>query len=119
MPTQTKTNSAPSSASATSSVNEAARALRASSSSRPGSWIGTSPRAQRLDPLRDDVADDDVVAELGEARARDEPDVAGAEDRDPRHARRLAYRRGSGFRPLAIAIIVSFESESSSVFTTQ
>ena len=41
--------------------------------------------AQRLDPFRDDVSDDDVVAELGEAGPRDEADPACAEDAD--HAR--------------------------------
>ena len=35
---------------------------------------------QRVDPLGDDVADDHRVAELGEAGAGDEADVAGAED---------------------------------------
>ena len=60
------------------------------------------------------------MPELGEARARDEADPAGAEDAD------LAHRGAKptctvvrGLRPLAIASIVSFESESSSVFTTQ
>ncbi len=71
--------------------------------------------AKRVDLLRDDVADDDVVPELGEAGARDEPDVAGAEDRDTHGYLPLA----SGFRPLAIASIVSFERRSSSVLTTQ
>jgi hypothetical protein len=40
---------------------------------------------QRVDLLRDDIADDDVMAELGEARTGDEADVSGAEDRDPGH----------------------------------
>ena len=44
-------------------------------------------RAQLLDPLGDDVADDDVVPELGEARAGDETDVAGAEDSHSAHGR--------------------------------
>ena len=43
--------------------------------------------AELLDPLGDDVADDDVVAELGEARTGDEADVAGAEDSDSAHGR--------------------------------
>jgi hypothetical protein len=55
------------------------------------------------------------VTEVGQARAGHEPDVAGAENRDLRHA--AAYL--SGLRPFAIANIVSFDSESSSVFTTQ
>ena len=46
-------------------------------------------RAQRLDPLGQDVADDDVVPEIGEARAGDETDVARAEDCDPAHRRTL------------------------------
>ena len=75
-------------------------------------------RLQRLDPLRHDVADHDLVAELCEAGARDETDPAGPEDADFRLHGRGAYR-GRGRSPRAIASIVSFESESSSVFTTQ
>jgi hypothetical protein len=41
---------------------------------------------QRLDLLRDDVTHDHVVAELSEARAGDEADVAGTEDGDSGHA---------------------------------
>ena len=74
--------------------------------------------AKRVDLLRHDVADGDVVPELGEARAGYEADIAGAEDSDPRHGC-LPYRLGSGFKPFAIAIIVSFESVSVSVLTTQ
>jgi hypothetical protein len=59
------------------------------------------------------------VAKIGEACAGHETDPARAEDRQrllglPAHARQLRGRR-----PRAIAIIVSFESESISVFTTQ
>ena len=76
--------------------------------------------AERLDLLGDDVADHDLVAELGEAGAGDEADVAGAEDPDPAHRRCDVYFAAvRGLRPFAIASIVSFESESSSVFTTQ
>ena len=80
-----------------------------------------APGLQRLDALRKDVADDDLVTELGQAGARDEADPAGAEDPDCRHfvARQPGAYRPIGRRPLAIASIVSFESESSSVFTTQ
>ena len=46
------------------------------------------PGAQRIDPLGDDVADDDVVAELGEAGPADEAGVPGAEECDPCHRRR-------------------------------
>ncbi len=46
-------------------------------------------RLQALDPLRDDVADDDLVPELGEAGAGHEADVAGAEHCDLRHGPRL------------------------------
>ena len=38
----------------------------------PASWNGSSPRAQRLDPLRHHVAHDHLVPELGEAAAGDE-----------------------------------------------
>ena len=44
---------------------------------------------QRLDLLRHHVANDHVVAELGEADARDEADPAGAEDAYRSHARTL------------------------------
>src|SRR5204862_386637 len=54
--------------------------------------------AQRFDLLGDDVADDDVMPELREARAGDQTHPARAEDSDPH----------SGLRPLAIASIVSF-----------
>ena len=77
------------------------------------------PAAKRLDLLGHDVAHDDVVAELGEADPGDEADPAGAEDAYPSHRPRLYLDGVSGLRPFAIAIIVSFESESSSVFTTQ
>ena len=72
--------------------------------------------AERVDLLRHDVADDDLVTQIREAGTGDEADVAASEDCDSRHGR-LAYR--SGLRPFAISIIVSFESRSSSVFTTQ
>jgi hypothetical protein len=62
------------------------------------------------------------VPELGEAHAGDEADPAGPEDPDDGlfaalHA--TADYRVIGRRPRAIASIVSFESESRSVFTTQ
>ena len=78
------------------------------------------PCTKRFDPLRDDVPYDDLVAELGEAPACDEPDPARAEDPDcPRicHAGGAYRRRGE--RPFAIASIVSFESESRIVLITQ
>ena len=40
---------------------------------------------QALDPLRNDVPQDDLVPELGEAGPGDETDVAGAEDADAGH----------------------------------
>ena len=55
-------------------------AFFATSSDRPGSWIGTSPRRERLDLLGHDVARPDLVAELGEAGGRDEADPADADD---------------------------------------
>ena len=93
--------------------------LRSISSARPGSWNGSRPAFRLLDPLGDDVADDDLVPALGEAGAGDEADPAGAEDAERRllHARRLYLCMGR--RPLAISSIVSFESLSRSVFTTQ
>ena len=44
---------------------------------------GDVARQQRRDLRRVDVADHHVVTDLGEAGAGDQPDVAGAEDRDP------------------------------------
>ena len=86
--------------------------------------------SQRLDPLREDVADDDAVAEIGEAGTGDEPDVPGTETAirlglgflAARERRRLVAAQpveSEGLKPFAIAIIVSFESRSRSVFTTQ
>jgi hypothetical protein len=49
--------------------------------------------AQPLDLLRHHIAHDDLVAELGEACARDEADVAGAEDPDPCHRLDPSFRR--------------------------
>src|SRR5204863_10052640 len=46
-------------------------------------------RLQRLDALGQDVAHDDLVAEIREARAGDEADIAGPEDRDPCHGPRV------------------------------
>ena len=46
-------------------------------------------RLEPLDPLGDDVADHDLVAEVGEARAGHEADVAGPEHADLGHAPRL------------------------------
>ena len=79
------------------------------------------PVAQALDPLRQNVADDDLVTEIGEARAGDEADVTGPEDRDPSHAPSLTSlrQRPMGSRLSAIAIIVEFESWLRMVFMTQ
>ena len=74
--------------------------------------------AKRVDLLGDDVADDDVVPQVGEAGTGDEADVAGAEDCDL-HGRNLAPGARDGLRPFAIAIIVSFDIRSRSVLTTQ
>ena len=76
-------------------------------------------RPQRVDLRLDDVANDDVVAELREARAGDEADVPRAEDRDLHVDLASLFTEPSGFRPLAIASIVSFDSRSRSVLTTQ
>ena len=77
--------------------------------------------AQRLDLLGDDVANDDVVPEIGEARPRDETRVARAEDRDPfahaSQARRLPrlHRLEAGGDPQHRLV----RRSSLSVFTTQ
>ena len=63
-----------------------AATLRAIIASRPGSWIGTPPCVQDLDLARVDVEAQHVVADLGEAGAGDEADVARPDHRDL-HAR--------------------------------
>ena len=62
-----------------------ARSLR-SSGSAPPRGSAARPRLMRLDLARIDVDADDVVAPLREAGAGDEPDVAGADDRDVHQA---------------------------------
>jgi hypothetical protein len=114
-----KRNSLPSSASSIESVNESRSTFRATSSARPGSWNGILPTRSALDPLRDDVPDDDRVAELGEAGPADEAGVPGAEERDSCHRARRLLLRVQGSQPFAIAIIVSFDWLSSSELTTQ
>ena len=74
---------------------------------------------QALHLVADDVADRHLVPELGEARSGDETDPAGPEDADRLLHLPGPYRRASGRRPFAIEIIVSLESRSLSVFTTQ
>ena len=90
-----------------------------------------SAGAQPVDPLGDDVAHDDLVPEIGEHAPETSPTYPA-----PKTAIRVTggaylppcaffacclgcFLGFSGCRPFAIAIIVSFESESSSVFTTQ
>ena len=50
-----------------------------------GTATGHVAAAQRLDLLRDDVTDHDVMPELGEAGTRHEPDPPCTEDPDPGH----------------------------------
>ena len=73
-------------------VSRPAATLRATSWSRPGSKIGMTPLFERLD-LRCVLVDaDHVMAEVREAGAGNQADIAGADDRDP-HARVLGYGR--------------------------
>ncbi len=58
------------------------------------------------------------MAEVGQAGRADEPGVAGAEECDSSHSG-SAYWDLRGFKPFAIAIIVSFERLSSRELTTQ
>ena len=60
--------------------------------SRPCSTIGISPGRQPGDLVGVDVGADDVVAEVGEAGAGGQPDVAGPDDGDPGHAANLPGR---------------------------
>ena len=128
MPTATNTNSAPSSASPTSSVKRSLSPDALDDVGEARLVDRHAPGAQAVDLLWKHVANDDVVAEVGEARPGDEAHVARSEDRDPAHvcwdfaffSWLFAFFSGSsGWRPFAIAIIVSFESELSSVLTTQ
>ena len=50
-------------------------------------------RLKALDPLGHDVADHDLMPEVGEAGAGDEADVAGPEHADLGHAPRLLRAR--------------------------
>ena len=119
MPTAMYTTSAPATASATSVVNASRSPFRCEQLLEPRLVDRHVDRREaRRSSLRDDVADDDVVPELREARARDEADVPRAEDGDSSPCY-FAFTEPSGLRPLAIASIVSFESRSSSVLTTQ
>jgi hypothetical protein len=80
---------------------------------------GQLPGAELLDLLGNDVADDDRMAQVGEAGAGDQPDPPGAEDPDRRPRAQRPTLPLSGRSPRAMASMVSFESTSSSVFTTQ
>ena len=51
----------------------------------PASTMGTSPRLRALDLVGVDVGADDLVAEVGEARAGRQPDVTGPDDSDIGH----------------------------------
>ena len=119
VPTQTKRNPEPVTASSIESVKERRSRLRSTSSCEPGLVERDPPRLQRLDPVGRDVADHDLVAELGETGPADEPCVPRAEECDPRHRREGYLAPFNGLSPLAIAIIVSFEMLSSSELTTQ
>ncbi len=59
-----------------------AAALRRTIGSRPGSWIGTPPLFEDIDLARVDVEAQHVVADLGEAGAGDQADIARADHRD-------------------------------------
>ena len=92
MPTQTNRTGA-STTSSSSSVKRQALAVALEQLLEPRLVQRHAARLQRLDPLGHDVADDDLVAELGEAGAGDEADPAGPEDADFRLHGRGAYRR--------------------------
>ncbi len=85
------TASAPATAAGRSVVNESrpAAAFFATSASSPGSKIGISPLLQPGDLGAILVDANDIDAELGKARSRDEPDIACSD-----------YRNTHIFRPL-------------------
>ena len=78
------------------------------SRSRPCSTIGISPGRQAGDLVGVDVGADDLVAEVGEARAGGQSDVSRSDDGDPRHAWKLpdgvAHRPLAGGSPLGVAV---------------
>ena len=118
MSTQTKRNSQPAT-SAASSVNESRSRLRSSSAGTSSSWNGTSPRCS----ASIFAATTSRITTSWPSSAKQAP-VTRPTQPAPKIpilaiAPRLYLAGPSGLRPLAIAIIVSLESESSSVLTTQ
>ena len=99
-------------------------AFFATSSGRPGSWIGTSPRESDSTFSGHDVARPHLVAQLGEAGGRHQADPADADDADrfllSHEASRLPTGAGYSARTeRAIASICFSYSVSSSVFEIQ
>ena len=70
------------------------------------------------DAICDDVANHDLIPEVGEAGGRHKADPAGAENAD-RLTDAAHFNPASGWRPFAIASIVSFDSSRRIVFETQ
>ena len=81
--------------------------------------MGTVPAVEVGDAICDDVANHDLMPEVGEAGGGDEADPAGAENADRLTVRRSLQPPRAAWRPFAIAIIVSFESSWRIVFETQ
>ena len=77
------------------------------------------PGPQALELRLVDVEADDLVPRLGEARRGHETDVADADDAEPFLHGVYADARRAGVRLLAIAIMVSGDSWSSSELSTQ
>ena len=76
-----------------------------------------APGLELGDPLRHDVANDDLVAEVGEASCGHEADPASADDAEWFfHPQILVPPRG--FKPFAIASIVSLDMRFRSVLVT-
>ena len=117
MPTHAKTIRAASKTAPASSVNRSRPRLLGDELAEAGLEDRNPARLEILDPLRDDVADDHVVAQVGEAGGGHEPDPARAQDADRGPFAHLTA--ANGFKPLAMASIVSFESSRRSVFETQ
>ncbi len=116
MPTATYTTSASSTASATSVVNRKRSRFRSRSSWRPSSWIGTLPR--RSASIFSATTSRTTTSC---PRSAKQAPVTRPTYPAPKTAifmpGYLAFP--SGLRPFAIASIVSLESRSRSVLTTQ
>ena len=119
VPTQTKRNPEPVTASSIESVNERRSRLRSTSSASPGSWNGIRPACSAS--IRS--AETSRITTSWPSSARQAPLTSPAYPA-PKNAiraigRKVTWRPSEGLSPLAIAIIVSLEMLSRIELTTQ